>query len=342
MSRTFPTPFAFRYSTFVVLWAVAAANAQSGGGYLIRKSTIDSGGHSNLTGGGYKLGGTVGQHDAGPLSGGGYRLTGGFWSPAPGTTSGPPSAAPDPSGLDKSRFISFSISTSATGDTALRVKLTSLHHVMPLYTDGSSIPFTLFEGQSMYVGPPVTYIESESTLTPFLASHLQCAAHYRDWSTITLLHVTGEAIVPSSEYGVENLAASCMGNETTAPCLSGGANVSAALTIKTSRWGDAEIAFQVPTDPASQPDFDDIGSLVNKFKSLPGAPIKARAKLAGVDARGLMDISPDVGFDDIPLCVDAFKGRAYPYKPGKCTSAPATACIADADCGANGPCILCP
>jgi len=56
---------------------------KSGGGCNIKKSTIDSGGHSNLTAGGYKLGGTVGQNDASDHTGGGYVLTGGFGSPAP-------------------------------------------------------------------------------------------------------------------------------------------------------------------------------------------------------------------------------------------------------------------
>jgi len=67
-------------------WAVPTLHAQSGGGYNIKKSTIDGGGVTFHTGGAYRLGGTVGQHDAGNLSGGGYKLTGGFWSPvaAPG------------------------------------------------------------------------------------------------------------------------------------------------------------------------------------------------------------------------------------------------------------------
>jgi len=55
--------------------------AQSGGGYNITKSTIDSG-RATVTGGSYRLSGTVGQHDAGDLTGGGYKLIGGFWSPA--------------------------------------------------------------------------------------------------------------------------------------------------------------------------------------------------------------------------------------------------------------------
>jgi hypothetical protein len=174
-----------------------------------------------------------------------------------------------------------------------------------------------------------------------MASHLQCTPYYHDWSTISVLHVTGEAIVPSSTYNVENLALACQGQETTAPCLPGGANVSTPLPVVTARWGDVWPEYNPPST-TQQPDTQDIGALVNKFKSALGAPIKARSKLAGVDARGLMDITPDVGFDDIPLCVDGFKGKAYPYKPGKCTLAPATACKNDAECGANGPCILCP
>jgi hypothetical protein len=251
----------------------------------------------------------------------------------------------DSSGIDKARFISMTIPgspTAAAGETALRVTFTSLHHVLPPYTDATPVPFTLFEGKSMWVGPPAQYIESESTLTPFLASHLQCAPHYQDWSTVGLLAVTGEAIVPSSIYNVENVSFACQNQETTAPCVTGGANVSADLTIKTSRSGDVVATFQDPNAAASQPDFDDIGALVNKFKSLLGAPIKAHAKLYGVDARGLMDLSPDVGFDDISLDVDAFKGKPYPYKPGKCTGAPATACKDNTDCVGTDPCILCP
>jgi hypothetical protein len=40
---------------------------------------VDAGGQTFSTGGGYTLGGTVGQPDAGALSGGDYVLGGGFW-----------------------------------------------------------------------------------------------------------------------------------------------------------------------------------------------------------------------------------------------------------------------
>ena len=41
--------------------------------------TVDGGGHTFSTGGGYSLGGTAGQPDAGMLQGGPYTLSGGFW-----------------------------------------------------------------------------------------------------------------------------------------------------------------------------------------------------------------------------------------------------------------------
>ena len=44
--------------------------------------TVDGGGAAFSTNGGYTLGGTLGQPDAGALSGGGYTLAGGFWSGA--------------------------------------------------------------------------------------------------------------------------------------------------------------------------------------------------------------------------------------------------------------------
>ena len=64
--------------------------AQSGNGTSARLSagydlswwTVDGGGATFSTGGGYALGGTVGQPDAGVLTDGDYTLTGGFWGGA--------------------------------------------------------------------------------------------------------------------------------------------------------------------------------------------------------------------------------------------------------------------
>ena len=51
-------------------------------GYEITWYTIDGGGATVSTGGGYSLGGTIGQPDAGALTGGAYALNGGFWAGA--------------------------------------------------------------------------------------------------------------------------------------------------------------------------------------------------------------------------------------------------------------------
>jgi hypothetical protein len=53
--------------------------AQSGGGYDLTWNTVDGGGATFSSGGGYTLGGTIGQPDAGALVGGSYALAGGFW-----------------------------------------------------------------------------------------------------------------------------------------------------------------------------------------------------------------------------------------------------------------------
>lgn len=63
----------------ILLSAIATPSlAQTGGGFDLTWSTIDSGGGLS-SGGGFNLNGTVGQHDVGALSGGGFALSGGFW-----------------------------------------------------------------------------------------------------------------------------------------------------------------------------------------------------------------------------------------------------------------------
>lgn len=63
-----------------LLTVPALALAQTGGGYNLSWHTVDGGGATFSTGGGYTLGGTIGQAEAGVLSGGGYVLSGGFWA----------------------------------------------------------------------------------------------------------------------------------------------------------------------------------------------------------------------------------------------------------------------
>ena len=220
-------------------------------------------------------------------------------------------APSDATGINRTRFISF-VPGHSGAQMAIRVKLASLHHVNPPYNNGPSIPFTSVEGQYRWVGPPTQYVESTSNTTPIFASTLQCTPHYQDWSSAGYLHVTGSAIVPSSQYEVQFVPSSCMGNENAC------ADISAPLVRETTRWGDIVSAFN-PPETTAQPDVADIAALVSKFRSAPGAPIKARALLAGIDANGNVDLGPDLNFSHISACVDAFRGKPYPYSgPESC------------------------
>ena len=62
-----------------LLLALALTAAVVVNGYDLSWWTVDGGGGTFSTGGGYTLGGTIGQRDAGLLIGGDYTLGGGFW-----------------------------------------------------------------------------------------------------------------------------------------------------------------------------------------------------------------------------------------------------------------------
>jgi hypothetical protein len=64
--------------TGVVLLSVGLVGLAQGE-YDLSWWTVDGGGYTYSSGGGYELGGTSGQPDAGVLVGGGYTLGGGFW-----------------------------------------------------------------------------------------------------------------------------------------------------------------------------------------------------------------------------------------------------------------------
>jgi hypothetical protein len=212
-------------------------------------------------------------------------------------------------GVDKNRFISFTVPDAGTGqDTALRVELTSLHHP-PAPPDAPN--FSAFEGQFRYVnvikdgeGNDVfDCADSQSFETTFKCATLGCAPEYRDWMADfggEVLHVTGSAVVPSSQYAVSQLAASCAGNE--ASC----ASASLGLTVLTGRWGDV-----LPGTLNAA----DIAAVVDKVKDLPSAPIEPRFLLQGQtpDPRVFAVSALDIG-----RSVDAVKAQPYPFTIGTC------------------------
>ena len=60
----------------------AVASTTLAPGYTLTWWTVDGGGTTLSIGGGYTLGSTAGQPDAGGLAGDGYTLSGGFWGGA--------------------------------------------------------------------------------------------------------------------------------------------------------------------------------------------------------------------------------------------------------------------
>jgi hypothetical protein len=192
----------------------------------------------------------------------------------------------------KNRYISFDPENGGV-QTALRVTLTNLPP-----------PFDSFNGQFRWAGPPQSYPESDADPTPFMGAALQCDPHFRDWSTVGLVHIYGAEIVPSATYDVQAVACDTAVE----------ANYSPVLTVKTAKWGDIVDPFSPPS-PTTQPDFGDISAVVDKFRSDPTAPIKARAQLHP----NIPIPSASIDFSDISSCVEAFRGGAYPYAgPAAC------------------------
>ncbi len=188
--------------------------------------------------------------------------------------------------------------------TALRVTLSSLPQV-----------FAGLEGQTMWVSLPTDVTEhsanSGSTPSPtFRAARLVCDPVLHDWGSEGLVHVLSNAIVPGASYSIDAIVGGCN--------LSEELDYSAPLTVVTSPdWGDLVGDCGAPpcTPPDGRIDFIDITAVVEKFKNLPGAVIKARADLAG----NIPDLVVD--FVDISSCVDAFRGDPYPFDgPPDCSA----------------------
>jgi parallel beta-helix repeat protein/predicted outer membrane repeat protein len=241
---------------------------------------------------------------------------------------------------------SLSMTATENSVTAIRVYLVSLQHPNPLNAP-QFLPqtFTAFEKENRWVGSPGRFYESQGPplAGPYLAARLQCSPYYRDWSKVgedllgstdpadDVFHVVGAEIIPSSTYGIETVAYSCLGHEETC------AQISCAVEFTTARWGDVEAVYQTPAPPLTQPDAIDLAQVVNKFGGKVGAPVKGRAQLQP----NLPELNTDVNALDIVAVVDAIKGKAYPF-PGPCPCPSRmlcrnTACASPAVCVALPP-----
>lgn len=208
--------------------------------------------------------------------------------------------------VDKNRFITFVVPAATGQETAIRVTLTSLHHPL-LPADAPD--FTEFEGQQRWVvpiardpgtnEPIVECLDSPAFGTTYMCARLSCTPEFLDWATLLggqPLNVTGEAILPSSNYHVDQLPAFCAGDAETCNA------VSSAIELTTSTWGDA--------DPGTLNVFD-VTLVVDRVKSLFGA-ISERQALLHPNYPAPDTRTPDVA--DIVLTVDALKLVPYPME----------------------------
>ena len=217
---------------------------------------------------------------------------------------GPPgSPQPDPDDVEFNRYISMQIPSSGGAETAIRVRLTSLHHPA---TPPDIPDFSSFEGQDRYVNlirddenqPIFDCPDSEVPATSFKCAKLGCAAEYRDWGTELageVLYVTGPEVVPSSQYDVVQLGPTCQGNEVAC------AEVSDELATFTGLWGNLD------DDPLHS--VLDIATVVDKVKALATAFVKVRTQLQPDEPDSLANVN----VLDVANAVDALKLAPYPF-----------------------------
>ncbi len=224
-------------------------------------------------------------------------------------------------GLDistKNRFLSFTAG-NAGQQTALRVTLVDLPP-----------PFDIWNGSTMWVGPPSEVTENGALIDPddplvppgtptFQAATLECTAtpHCMDWSTVGVVHVLHEGIIPSklaastgpieipAVYDIQIVDCECdLGAES---------SYSEPLTMSTAGWGDT--VRDLTTTPPGPPDegvaIGDATAIIGRFVSDPASIIKARADLEGPD--GCIDLT--INISDVVSAISGFQGLDYPFEP---------------------------
>ncbi len=120
------------FAVALLLVAVVPARAPAAP-YQRRWFTVDGGSIDTLRAGSYRVGGTVGQPDAGQLVGAGYRLIGGFWGIEPGLggVGAPDAPAPPVTAL---RLLAPAPNPSA-GPTGVRFELPDARRVVVRVVD---------------------------------------------------------------------------------------------------------------------------------------------------------------------------------------------------------------
>ena len=266
------------------------AFAQSGGDYVIKKSTIDGGGVGTATGGDYVMGGTAGQPDANDLSGGDYFLNGGFWSPAASATgSNSPTAPPAPHDRPKNRYLSF---TPNNGANPVAFKLTRL-------SPGPAVDVG-------WVGTP----------DAGGISYLEVSPVTRTWNE-PVIHAGDCAVHPVADYEIR---ATADGVSFSVPLL-----IATIAQPAPKFWGDTVGGFVAGAweAPNGVVNANDFVAALQGFQVLASAP---HVSVTDVQRGSASDpcLNRSTNFADVFLLIKAFQGEPYPFTtdPAMCPVCP--------------------
>ena len=145
----------------------------------------------------------------------------------------------------------------------------------------------------------------------FASANLQCEPECMDWSTVGVLHVTDDDIIPGAVYSIQAIDCSCdFGNE---------GNYSAPLLTTTSRCGD--LVRNCATCPCPPPDGTvgiptDVTACLDKFKNLRSPTILCDYPVL----KSRADVEPNfpdwlVNIADVTEVLDTFRGCPYSDSP---------------------------
>lgn len=221
-------------------------------------------------------------------------------------TAPPARPGPEPGGADKARFFSLTVPESE-GVRALRVQLTSLHH--PPDPPAGTPDFSGLEGEYRFVNAfrdqdenPV--FDCSELLGPYKCARLGCDPEFHDWDAILggeVLHITGNAVAPSSIYSAVALAASCAGSELTCNA------VSDELNLGTGLWGDVTGVGNMPDGFAN---VLDVSAIVDKIKDLPAALSTTQVWLKDTHPN---PAQAQINVLDLSNAVEVVRGFPYPF-----------------------------
>ena len=198
----------------------------------------------------------------------------------------------------KNRFLSFTAG-DASSTQGIRVTFDSLPP-----------PYDPWNGAELWVGPTSQVTEAGANVVPtegfpnFTAARLRCTPFFTDWSAEGTVHVFHEGIVPGGTYRVDVIDETCDAGVAT--------NFSEPLPMTTAVWGDTVLDLSdTPPPPPNGPPVDivDVLAVLERFSSVTGAIIKARADLepACLDLR--------INVTDVLASIAGFTGLTYPFTP---------------------------